>query len=250
MISLRGKVALVTGGSSGVGKATVKAVLAEGARVTAVARGAARLSALRLELGEGLATRQGDVSDPVFTKSLLGELTPDLVILAAGIAPQMGTFDEFEWESFSAVWNVDLKATFHLLKQALTLPLRDGSTLVVVSSGAALHGSPLSGGYAGAKRMQWLLASYAQRVADAKQLGIRTIAVLPGQFIEGTTIGANAAAAYGAMKGISAEAEMKRFKAPLNADAVATAILGALRGDVPAGISAIAVNGTGIEQLT
>jgi hypothetical protein len=136
------------------------------------------------------------------------------------------------------------------MKQALTLPLPPGSTVVVVSSGAAIHGSPLSGGYAGAKRMQWLLAGYAQRVSDAKKLGIRMLAVLPDQLIEGTTIGARAAAAYGAMNGITAEAFMKRFNVPLDVGKVASAILTALRGGVTAGVNAIAVSGAGIEPLT
>jgi hypothetical protein len=162
----------------------------------------------------------------------------------------MGPLDEFDWESFSETWNGDLKASFHFMKQALTLPLPPGSTVVVVSSGAAIHGSPLSGGYAGAKRMQWLLAGYAQRVSDAKKLGIRMLAVLPDQLIEGTTIGARAAAAYGAMNGITAEAFMKRFNVPLDVGKVASAILAALRGGVTAGVNAIAVSGAGIEPLT
>jgi len=250
MTSLRGKSAVVTGGSSGVGKATVKALISEGVRVTAVARGADRLRALEAEVGDGLATLQGDTADPAFAERLLRELRPDLVVLAAGITPRMGRLDEFDWESFSETWNGDLKASFHLMKEALTLPLRPGSTVVVVSSGAAIHGSPLSGGYAGAKRMQWLLAGYAQRVSDAKKLGIRMLAVLPDQLIEGTTIGARAAAAYGTMNGITAEAFMKRFGVPLDVGKVASAILTALRGGVPAGVNAIAVRGASTEPLT
>ena len=187
MTSLRGKVALVVGGSSGVGKATVKALLSEGAHVTAVARGADNLRALKTELGDGLATIQGDATDSAFAERLLRELRPDLVVLAAGVTPRMARVDEFDWESFSEAWNGDLKASFHLVKQALTLPLRPGSTVVLVSSGAAVDGSPLSGGYAGAKRMQWFLASYAQKVSDAKRLGIRMLAVLPRP-IDGTTL--------------------------------------------------------------
>jgi hypothetical protein len=136
------------------------------------------------------------------------------------------------------------------VKQALAVPLRPGSTVVVVSSGAAIQGSPLSGGYAGAKRMQWFLAGYAQKLSDARQLGIRTLAVLPKQFIEGTTIGARAAAAYGALSGITAEAVMKRFDVPLDADKVASAILTTLRGGIPAGVNAIAVTGAGFEPLS
>jgi NAD(P)-dependent dehydrogenase (short-subunit alcohol dehydrogenase family) len=162
MTSLLGKTAVVTGGSSGVGKATVKALVSEGVRVTAMARGADRLRALKAEVGDGLAILQGDAADPAFAERLLRELRPDLVVLAAGVTPRMGPRDEFDWESFSETWNGDLKASFHFTKQALALPLPPGSTVVVVSSGAAIRGSPLSGGYAGAKRMQWLLAGYAQ----------------------------------------------------------------------------------------
>jgi hypothetical protein len=58
-----------------------------------------------------------------------------------------------------------------------------------------------------------------------------------------------AAAAYGALSGLTAEAVMKRFDAPLDAGKVASAILSALGGGVAAGVNAIAVTGTGIEPL-
>ncbi len=135
------------------------------------------------------------------SERLLHEYKPQLVVLAAGVRPQMGTLDEFSWETFSIPWNADTQAAFHLLKAALTLPLAPGSTVAIVSSGAAVAGSPLSGGYAGAKRMQWFMAEYAQEVSDAKKLGIRFFAVLPRQLIEGTEIGNTAATNYGAAQG-------------------------------------------------
>ncbi len=247
-MNLQGKRALVTGGSSGVGKATVKQLLSQGAHVTAVARRADALSALAREVGAGLVTVRGDTTDAGFVERLLQEQKPDLVVLAAGVTPTMGPLDELDWDSFSASWNGDLKGSFLVLKQALTQPLASGSTVVVVSSGAAIHGSPLSGGYAGAKRMQWWLAGYAQRVSDAKKLGLRVLAVLPDQLIEGTTIGANAAAAYGASAGVSAETFLKRFPVPLHVEQVAAAIVEALQGGVPVGVTALAVKGTGVEQ--
>jgi NAD(P)-dependent dehydrogenase (short-subunit alcohol dehydrogenase family) len=246
--SIEGKHALVIGGSSGVGKATVQHLISAGARVTAVARGQQRLQELAAEVGRGLETVQGDATDPAFVGRLLRK-KPDLVVVAAGIVPPMGTVDAFEWESFSAAWNTDLKASFHIVKQALSLPLAAGSSVVLVSSGAAIQGSPLSGGYAGAKRMQWLMAGYAQKVSDARKLGIRIMAVLPTQLIEGTTIGMRAAATYGELAGISAEAFMKRYEVPLDVDKVAAAIASALCGSVPAGVHAIAVNGAGSEPL-
>ena len=246
MTSLRGKSAVIVGGSSGVGKATVKALISEGVRVTAVARGEDRLRALEAQVSNGLATLHGDATDPAFVERLFRELRPDLVVLTAGVTPRMDRVDEFDWESFSEAWNVDVKAAFLLVKQALTLPLAPGSIVVVVSSGAAIDGSPLSGGYAGAKRMEWFLADYAQKVSDEKKLGIRFLAVLPRP-IEGTTIGTRAASAYGAMRGITAEEFMERVGVPL--DKVASAILTALRRSVTAGTNAIAVTGAGLEML-
>lgn len=246
MTTLKDKNALVIGGSSGVGKATVKALISERARVTVVARGADKLQALQTEFGDGLVTIQGDATDSVFVERLLRKVKPDRVVLTVGAAPRMARVDEFDWESFSEAWNGDLKASFHVVKSALTLPLRPGSTVVLVSSGAALDGSPLSGGYAGAKRMQWFLASYAQKVSDAKKLGIRLVAVLP-RFIEGTTIGAQGAEVYSKMSGITVEAFMNRIGVSL--DQVASAILAALDGDVPAENNAILVSQTGIEPI-
>jgi len=157
-------------------------------------------------------------------------------------------FDAFDWESFSAAWNSDLKMSFHFVKQAFALPLRRGSTVVMVSSGAAVNGSPLSGEYAGAKRMQWLLAGYAQKQSDERR-NICTIAVLPTQLIQGSAIAARASKAYGALAGISAEEYMQRSPVPLTDEKVAAAIVGALRGGLAVGTSAIAVSGSGVEPL-
>jgi NAD(P)-dependent dehydrogenase (short-subunit alcohol dehydrogenase family) len=249
MTSLRGKLAVVTGASSGVGKATVQALIADGVRVTAVARGGDGLHALRSEAGPGVETVQADASDPAIADRLIRELRPDLVVLAAGIQPPMGPLAEQTWESFSETWNTDLKAAFHFMSAALTTPLREGSVVIVVSSGAAINGSHLSGGYAGAKRMQWLLAGYAQTQANAKKLGVRFLAVLPKQLIEGTKISALASSSYGAWLGISPQEYMGRFEVPLDAQKVTAAIVGGLRGDVAAGVTAIAVSGKGVEPL-
>ena len=245
-MTLQGKRAIVTGGSSGVGKATVQALISRGVQVTAVARDRDRLRAL--EAG-GAATFAGDASDPAVAERLLRDVMPDLVVLAAGIQPPMGSIVELDWAQFSRTWNVDLQATFHFLKLAHALPLQSGSTIVTVSSGAAVDGSPLSGGYAGAKRMQWLLAGYAQRESDRRKLGIRTIAVVPRQLITGTAIAESASSAYAAANGITAAQFMARFPVPLDAAGVAAAIVGALDGEVAAGVTAIAVTGSGITPI-
>jgi NAD(P)-dependent dehydrogenase (short-subunit alcohol dehydrogenase family) len=248
-MNLAGKTAAVIGASSGVGRAVTRSLLAAGAHVTAVARTAEGLAALRSELGPRLETLQADAADAGMAQRLVGEVRPDFVVLTAGVRPQMGAIDELPWEAFSEAWTSDTKAAFHLVQAALRLPLRQGSVVVVVSSGAAINGSYLSGGYAGAKRMQWLLAGYAQKIADAKKLGIRFLAVLPKQLIEGTAIASLASEGYGRALAISPAEYMKRFDVPLDCDKVAAGIVSGLRGELAPNLTAIAVTGTGIEPL-
>src|ERR687887_298518 len=111
------------------------------------------------------------------------------LVIGAGTRPRMASIEEQTWESFSTPWNVDVKIAFEVGRAALARPLRPDSTVVIVSSGAGLNGSPLSGGYAGAKRMQMFLASYLQRESDARGLGIRFVALAPRQLLVGTAIG-------------------------------------------------------------
>ena len=173
--------ALVVGAGSGVGKATAEALRAEGVEVLA-------------------SGHERDATDPDQVASLLAEADPDLVVVAAGTRPRMASIEDHSWESFSEPWNVDVKIAFEVGRAALAGPMRPGSTVVIVSSGAGINpgGSPLSGGYAGAKRMQMFLTSYLQRASDERELGIRFVALAPMQFLVGTRIGEAAAAAYGA----------------------------------------------------
>jgi hypothetical protein len=111
MTALRGKRAVVVGGSSGVGKATVLALLSEGVQVTAVARGADGLRALEAGAHDGrLATVSGDAADPALAERLVRDIRPDIAVLALGVTPRMGDVDTLDWASFSEAWNVDLRA--------------------------------------------------------------------------------------------------------------------------------------------
>jgi hypothetical protein len=118
-----------------------------------------------------------------------------------------------------------------------------------VSSGAGLAGSPLSGGYAGAKRMQMFLTGYLQRTAEARGLGIRFVALAPRQFLVGTQIGEAAAAAYGAEVGESAASSIKRFPAPLDPAGVARAVLSIAAGEEHPEATLLAVTGNGLEAI-
>src|SRR5208282_849433 len=97
----------------------------------------------------------------------------------------------------------------------LKLPLKPGSRVLVGSSGAAENGSPMSGGYAGAKRMLWFMAKYANGVAEQKGLGIRFQAIVPLQIVGDTGVGNAGANAYARAMGIERGAFVARFGAPL-----------------------------------
>jgi NADP-dependent 3-hydroxy acid dehydrogenase YdfG len=86
---------------------------------------------------------------------------------------------------------------FHWTRAALLAPLAPGSSVIALSSGAALRGSPLSGGYAGAKAAIRWLTSYAAEESGRDELGIRFVSMLP-QLTPATALGAVFAAAYAA----------------------------------------------------
>jgi NAD(P)-dependent dehydrogenase (short-subunit alcohol dehydrogenase family) len=224
--------ALVIGAGSGVGQATASALTAAGATVVA-------------------AGRERDATDPAQVAGVLAEADPDLVVVAAGTRPRMVPIEEQSWESFSEPWNVDVRIAFEVGRAALERPLRPGSTVVIVSSGAGVNpgGSPLSGGYAGAKRMQMFLAGYLQRTAKARGLGIRFVAVAPMQFLVGTAIGTAAAAAYGAEVGQPGDAYMKSWPVPLDPSGVARAILTVAAGEEHREATILGVTGNGLEAI-
>jgi NAD(P)-dependent dehydrogenase (short-subunit alcohol dehydrogenase family) len=212
-MSLKDKNVVVTGGSRGLGLGLVEALVAHGARVTVVARDAGALGSVHARLG--VATISADVTDETAAHRILGEVRPDILALNAGAKPPMGRLDQMKWADFTAPWEHDVKAGLHWLQAALNVPLKPGSRVLVVSSGAAVDGSPMSGGYGGAKRMLWFMARYANRVSEQRKLGICFQTILPRQMILGTGIGDRAAGAYAQAMDIEPEAFVARFGAPM-----------------------------------
>jgi NAD(P)-dependent dehydrogenase (short-subunit alcohol dehydrogenase family) len=214
MQSLKDERALVTGGSTGLGLGVVEALVACGAKVLVVARDAQRLAAVESRLG--VVGALADVTDHARAAALLREFRPRVLILNAGARPPMGALHEQTWEAFSAPWNVDVQAGFHWIQEAIRLPLPRGSRVLIVSSGAAVAGSPLSGGYAGAKRMLWLMASYANTVSVELDLGIRFQAVVPQQMTAAGAVGRLGAEFYSKRKGVTPEQILAGFGKPLS----------------------------------
>jgi NAD(P)-dependent dehydrogenase (short-subunit alcohol dehydrogenase family) len=245
---LDGKIAVVTGGSRGLGHGIVRALAAEGAAVWAIARDAGRLEMLKREVA-GAQTLAADAADPQTAPQALRETRPDILVLNAGATPTMAPVHKQSWEQFSRIWETDVKATFSFGREALLLPLAPGSVVVIVSSGAAIGGSPLSGGYAGAKRTQWFLAQYLQQEADSLRLGIRFVALLPMQIIGATELGHNAAAAYAAQQGISEQAFLARFGEPLTPEGVGRGVVALLTDPAYRSGIAFGITGRGLASL-
>jgi NAD(P)-dependent dehydrogenase (short-subunit alcohol dehydrogenase family) len=248
MKQLEGKIAVVTGGSRGLGLGIVRALAAEGADVWALARDAERLDQLKREV-DGVQTLVADVTDPQVAPQTLGTTRPDILVLNAGARPMLAPIHQQSWEQFSRTWETDVHMTFAFGKEALLLPLAPGSVVVIVSSGAAIGGSEISGGYAGAKRMQWFLAHYLQGESDALNRGIRFVALVPKQIIGATELGHAAAAAYAAQQGISEQAFLERFGPPLTPEGVGRAVVDLLTDPAYRSGSAFGVSGRGLDAL-
>jgi NAD(P)-dependent dehydrogenase (short-subunit alcohol dehydrogenase family) len=225
---LSGSTAIVTGASRGFGRGVAVALHAAGAHVVGIARDRAPLDELRAELGGAFTPVAADAADPVAAGSLIDTYQPRVLVLNAGVSPLSRPLHEHTWETFSRPWDVDVRHAFHWTREALLRPLPPGSTVVAMSSGAALQGSPLSGGYAGAKAAIRFLTSYAADESERAGLGIRFTAVLP-QLTPATGLGAAAVAAYAARAGMDVEAFLKdRGPAltPEQAGAAITALIG------------------------
>lgn len=212
-MSLKNKNVVVTGGSRGLGLGLVEALVDQGARVTVVARGAEALEAVATRLG--VATISADITDEAAAHRIVGEVRPDILVLNAGATPHMGRLDQLSWKDFSKAWETDVRGGLYWLQAALQAPLKPGSRVLVGSSGAAVTGSQMSGGYGGSKRMLWLMAKYANGVSQERNLGIRFQTIVPRMMILGTGIGDTAATAYASSMGITPEAFVARFGAPM-----------------------------------
>jgi len=226
---LSGTTALVTGASQGFGRAIAAALCGAGASVVGVARDRDRLAELGAQLGPAFTPVVADAADPVTAGELLDQHRPRTLVLNAGARPLSRPLHEQTWQTFSRNWDVDVQQVFHWTREALLRPLDPGSAVIALSSGAALRGSPLSGGYAGAKATIRFIAAYAAAESERAGLGIRFVSVLP-QLTPATDLGAAAVAAYAARQGISVTEYLEASGPALTPETAGRAVAG-LAGD-------------------
>ncbi|HKB30169.1 MAG TPA: SDR family oxidoreductase [Streptosporangiaceae bacterium] len=223
MQELSGTTALVTGASRGFGRAIAIALAQAGADVVGVARDRARLEELRAEIGGTFTPVAADAADPTVAGQLLDAHRPRTLVLAAGASPLSRPLHEHTWQTFGRNWEVDVQQVFGWTRETLLRPLDPGSVVIAFSSGAALRGSPLSGGYAGSKATIRFITSYAAAESGRSALGVRYVSVLP-QLTPATGLGAAAVAAYAARQGVDVAAYLAAAGPVLTPEQVGKAI--------------------------
>jgi len=192
MQKLKNKVAVITGGSSGIGLATAKKFVAEGAYVFITGRRQAELDKAVKQIGSHVTGVQGDISnlqdlDKLYAKIKAEKGSIDIVVPCAAyveIVPTMGVTSEH----FDKTFNINAKGTFFTVQKALPM-LNEGGAIVVVASGIHQKGVPIYPTYAASKAaVRSFVRTWA---ADLMSKKIRVNSVSPGPietpFIDGQT---------------------------------------------------------------
>ena len=247
MLSLRDKNMVVIGGSRGGGRRIVEAGIRNGARVLAVARQEGPLRRLAQEVS-GTEVLVLDATEEGAPSKVFDVLRPDILVLCGGAFPPAAPLHEQSWEEFAVNWETDVKIAFHFLKAALSRPLPAGSSVILISSGAALAGSPLSGGYAGAKRTQIFMANYSQKESDRLGLGLRFLALAP-RIMPDTDLGKHAVAGYSRYLGMSAAEFIQSMASPPTSCNVAAAVIELLVNPDRSLGDVFIVSGKGLEAV-
>jgi NAD(P)-dependent dehydrogenase (short-subunit alcohol dehydrogenase family) len=233
------------GGTGGLGSGVTEALAGRNMRVVTLSRSAPRHGAPVPGAAEHIV---GNAAEESTAARVLDEIRPDLIVLCAGVQPLLRPIHLHTWETFAEPWEVDAKSAFVWLRNALLLPVKSGTHIIVVSSAAAIQGSPLSGGYAGAKRTQWLIAKYAALEVARLKLGIRIHCLLPVLTPNG--IGLAAMKAYAARAGVSVEEFANRFSPPVTPALMGQAVLDLHDDPAKANQLAWQLDGRGLTALT
>lgn len=241
---LTGATAIVTGASRGFGRAVAGALSSHGATVVGVARDAGLLEDARSEIGHSFVPVAADATDPVVAGQLTDQYKPRVLVLNAGATPLARPIQHQSWETFSRNWDVDVKQVFHWIREALLAPLTPGSVVIALSSGAAIAGSPLSGGYAGAKSTIRLMTAYAAEESERLNLAIRFTSVLP-PLTPGTSVGNVGAAGYAKRQGVDVATFIDRMGQTVQPEQIAKLIV-EIAADPAYDLRAYVLNAAGI----
>ncbi len=247
MNSFASRTTIVVGASRGLGRGIATALAEAGAPVVAVARSGPALAELA-GTTPNIRTEVADATDPTVAGALIHRHEPSILVVVAGASPLMRPLQHQTWETFSVNWHTDVRITFHWLRESLLKPLRPGSRVIVISSGAAQAGSPLSGGYAGAKATQRFITAYAQDEANRAGFKITFTAVLP-RITPLTDLGRPAVHAYAARNGQSEQDYLLPIGEPLTPALAGTALVELVRTETASVAPAYLLSGAGLQRL-
>jgi NADP-dependent 3-hydroxy acid dehydrogenase YdfG len=216
--------------------------------VLAVARDECSLRQLAANVA-GTEILAADATSDATPWRVFEKLRPDVLVVCGGARPPEGSLHQLTWKQFAVNWEVDTRIAFNFCKAALTLPVAPGTSVIVVSSGAALGGSPNSGGYAGAKRTQIFVVNYSQKESDRLDLGIKFAALAP-QIIPDTELGKYSIASYSRYLGMTEGDLVRSMDAAPSAVDVAEAILRVAAEPFRCKGSVFVVSGNGLEFVS
>jgi 3-oxoacyl-[acyl-carrier protein] reductase len=247
MGDLSGRATVVVGASRGLGRGIAGAFAEAGAAVVAIARTGPALAELAAT-SANIRPEVADATDAAVAPRVLDQYEPEVLILVAGANPVMRPLQDQTWETFSVNWHSDVKIAFTWLRQALLKPLPPGSRVVVVSSGAAINGSPASGGYAGAKATQRFLADYAQDESRRAGLDITVTAVMPSMTPFGD-VGRQGIRGYAARSGQTEEAYVVQLGELLTPEIAGSTLVDLVRTDPATTAPGYLLTGAGLQRL-
>ena len=181
MGTLSNKVAVVTGGSSGIGLATARRFIADGAQVVVTGRNLEALDGAVAELGDRATGIQGDVANLEDLDRLFAQVREqfgrvDVLFANAGIAP-LGPFEAVTEEHFDALFNINVRGLCFTVQKALLL-LSEGASVILNASVVAQSGLPNTSVYSATKAAVRSLGRTL--AAELSPRGIRVNVVSPG----------------------------------------------------------------------
>jgi short-subunit dehydrogenase len=198
----------------------------------------------------GLKTLALDAAADGAPSSVFEEAKPNLLVICGGATPPVRPMTELSWTEFSVNWEIDVKMAYMFCREALDAPLAPGSLVVIISSGAGLGGSPISGGYAGAKRMQMFMAKYCQAASERRELGIRFVALVPSRIMPETDLGEAAVNGYARYLGVPPEKFIENMGPRQSAADVAEAVLGLFEKPPAEADTIFAISADGVAAIT
>jgi NAD(P)-dependent dehydrogenase (short-subunit alcohol dehydrogenase family) len=178
---LERKIALVTGGNSGIGLATAKQFVNEGAYVFITGRRKPELAAAVKKIGKNVTSVEGDVSnlddlDRLFAQNQKEKGKLDIVFANAGVA-EYASLGEITEEHYDSIFNINVKGLLFTVQKALPL-IADGSSIILNASVVASKGLPSNSVYSATKAA---VRSFARTwTTDLKNRRIRVNVVSPG----------------------------------------------------------------------